>query len=186
MPAATSAGIICYNFMRSNTLVFRKVVRRTAESLAMTPAVTTVLRRQPSVTLDRHRRNHLLKVPRAKKGSTDSRRHGVAPCAKQSVPIYNPDGYKARVREMWDKRALSYDSELTWRAPMSERIVALAELAPGATRLLDVASGTGSVALLAAQMLGPEGSVSALDVSEAMIAKVSFTKARQKVHCIVM
>lgn len=67
---------------------------------------------------------------------------------------------------------------------MSEQIVALAELEPGATRVLDVASGTGSVALLAAQMLGPEGNVTALDISEAMIAKMSCTKACSMAKCV--
>ena len=93
--------------------------------------------------------------------------------AQISGAILDPEAYKARIRETWDKRAISYDSDLSWRAPMCERLVALAGLKPGATRVLDVASGTGSVALMAAQVLGPEGNVSALDVSKAMIAKVS-------------
>lgn len=73
--------------------------------------------------------------------------------AHQNERIIDPDGYKSRVRQMWSKRASSYDIRNDFHPPLCEQLVALADLRPRVTRVLDVASGTGSVALSAAQVL---------------------------------
>ncbi len=73
--------------------------------------------------------------------------------AHQNERIIDPDGYKSRVRQMWSKRASSYDIRNDFHPPLCEHLVALADLRPRVTRVLDVASGTGSVALSAAQVL---------------------------------
>ena len=44
-------------------------------------------------------------------------------------------------------------------------------------RVLDVASGTGSVALAAAKVLGRSGVLTAIDVSGAMLAKAGILRA---------
>src|SRR5918998_753875 len=49
----------------------------------------------------------------------------------------------------------------------AERLLELAEVKPG-ERVLDVATGTGIVARLAAARVGPEGTVTGTDVNEGM------------------
>ena len=99
--------------------------------------------------------------------------------------ILDPDGYKDRVRQMWHKRAPNYDFQNNFHPQLCEQLVAIARIKPGKANLLDVASGTGTAALSAARALGPEGIVTAVDVSEAMLAKVIFTVASElpSEHC---
>jgi ubiquinone/menaquinone biosynthesis C-methylase UbiE len=54
-------------------------------------------------------------------------------------------------------------------APAAEHLLAVARLPPG-ERVLDVGTGTGIVARLAAPNVGPTGSVAGLDVSPAMLS----------------
>lgn len=54
-------------------------------------------------------------------------------------------------------------------APLARELVAEAQLRPG-DRVLDVACGTGIVARLAAERVGPSGSVAGLDVNAAMLS----------------
>ncbi len=79
-----------------------------------------------------------------------------------------------QVRAMFDRIARSYDamnSVMTaglhhrWRA----RAVDLAAVGPGSA-LLDVATGTGDLAIEAARRVGPTGTVVGADFSEAMLA----------------
>ena len=53
-------------------------------------------------------------------------------------------------------------------APWAADLVALAKLRPG-KRVLDVACGTGVVARLAAERVGPEGHITGLDLNEGML-----------------
>ena len=100
-------------------------------------------------------------------------RHLAMPCKDETDErILDPDGYKDRVRQMWHKRASDYDFQNDFHPQLCEQLVATARIKRGRFNLLDVASGTGTVALSAAQALGPEGVVKAVDVSEAMLAKV--------------
>jgi ubiquinone/menaquinone biosynthesis C-methylase UbiE len=69
----------------------------------------------------------------------------------------------------WDLASNDYDP--LWQeqlAPARKALLALASLAPG-ERVLDLACGTGLVALDAARSVGPEGSVLATDLSGQMI-----------------
>lgn len=52
--------------------------------------------------------------------------------------------------------------------PVAERVLATARLAPG-ERVLDVACGTGIVARLAAEAVGPDGTVAGLDPTPGMV-----------------
>src|SRR3954452_12669826 len=80
-----------------------------------------------------------------------------------------------QVREMFDRIAGVYDvmnSVMTaglhhaWR----RRAVDLAGVGPG-DRVLDVATGTGDLALELARRVGPQGAVVASDFSEEMLAR---------------
>ena len=79
----------------------------------------------------------------------------------------------------WDKAAPYY--ERYWQAqlaPSRECLLALADLRPG-ERVVDVACGTGLVTFAAAEAVGPEGSVMAVDISEAMVSAVTDEAVRR-------
>ena len=81
--------------------------------------------------------------------------------------------FRGTQRQQWDGAATGWRrwSELIDGAAsaISERLVELAGVEPG-SRVLDVAAGYGEPSLTAARAAGPEGSVTATDISAEMIA----------------
>ena len=81
--------------------------------------------------------------------------------------------FRGTQRQQWDSAATGWRkwSELIDGAAsgISERLVELAGVEPG-SRVLDVAAGYGEPSLTAARAAGPEGSVTATDISAEMIA----------------
>lgn len=77
------------------------------------------------------------------------------------------EGYKQQVASSFDRRARSYD-ESPFHCELARRLLGHAELRPG-ERVLDVATGTGLVAVPAAQLVGPGGFVTGIDLSEGML-----------------
>src|SRR5688500_1733522 len=63
-------------------------------------------------------------------------------------------------------------------APAAEHLLAVARLRPG-ERVLDVGTGTGIVARLAAPNVGPTGSVAGLDASSAMLSVARAMAAKE-------
>jgi SAM-dependent methyltransferase len=76
--------------------------------------------------------------------------------------------------ELASDAAATYQRELlpALFGPWGSRVVELAALRPG-LRVLDVACGTGLVARLAAEAVGTDGRVTALDLNPAMLAVAS-------------
>jgi len=81
----------------------------------------------------------------------------------------------------WDKAVEDYDR---YFVPLlrhcSERCLEMAELQPG-ERVLDIATGTGVAAFLAAERVGPRGEVVATDISQGMVDAVREEAERQGV-----
>jgi ubiquinone/menaquinone biosynthesis C-methylase UbiE len=89
----------------------------------------------------------------------------------------------------WDLAASDY--EPLWRTQLASahmRVLACASLAPG-QRVLDVACGTGLIALAAAEAVGPLGEVVGADLSAQMVEALR-QRARERglanVHCVRM
>jgi len=72
---------------------------------------------------------------------------------------------------VWDRMADVYQREIDRRfAPVIERLLDRADLRPGET-VLDLGTGTGSVAIMAASGIGPTGRIVAVDISHEMLDK---------------
>ena len=71
---------------------------------------------------------------------------------------------------VWDRISQIYLREIDKRfEPVVEQLIARAALAPG-QYVLDLGTGTGSVAIRAASVVGPSGQVSGVDLSPEMLA----------------
>jgi ubiquinone/menaquinone biosynthesis C-methylase UbiE len=76
---------------------------------------------------------------------------------------------RARVIPVFNMVAAGYDDAALRFSPFcADRLIARLNPAPG-TKLLDIATGTGVVALAAAQAVGDQGRVMAIDLAEAML-----------------
>ena len=86
---------------------------------------------------------------------------------------------KARVQATFDRASPGYDrSPLRFFRKGAEQLVSFAAVEPG-QRVLDVATGTGWVALAAAAKVGPRGKVVGIDLSPGMLSKAR-EKARHR------
>ena len=81
--------------------------------------------------------------------------------------------YKQQVTDFFDSRT-NYDNDFTYRRAIP--LVELAQLQKGQT-VLDVATGTGIVAIAAANIVGTEGKVVGVDISPGMLSQ-----ARRKIE----
>ena len=94
-------------------------------------------------------------------------------CKQEQIKPYEGTGDKGKlVEEMFDNIAPTYDTlnhRLSWDIDKGWRKKAIKRLLPYAPKkMLDIATGTGDFAILAAQMLHPEQLVGA-DISEGMM-----------------
>ena len=81
----------------------------------------------------------------------------------------NPEGLAWQIN-IWDRMVPVYTREIDKRfGPIVERVVTHADLKPG-QHVLDLGTGTGSVALRAAEAVAPNGRITALDISPDMLA----------------
>jgi SAM-dependent methyltransferase len=78
---------------------------------------------------------------------------------------------------IWDRISQIYLREIDKRfEPVTEQLIARAALTPG-QYVLDLGSGTGSVAIRAASLVGPSGQVSGVDISPGMLALAQHRRA---------
>lgn len=92
--------------------------------------------------------------------------------------MQNSQAFKTRDATSYDSLAEQFDyytERLSHK--LAARMVALAEIAP-TDRVLDVGTGTGVVALQAAQIVGEQGKVDGIDLSDGMLETAN-TKAKR-------
>jgi ubiquinone/menaquinone biosynthesis C-methylase UbiE len=85
--------------------------------------------------------------------------------------------YKQQVADLYSRRSFDYDNG-DWHPYIAHRLVEYSQLCPG-QRVLDIATGTGMVAIEAAQIVGIEGRVIGIDISIGMIEQ-----AKRKVETL--
>ena len=93
-----------------------------------------------------------------------------------SYPI-ELDEYKQQVADLYSHRSSNYDDG-DWHPRIAHRLVEYAQLSQG-QQILDIAIGTGMVAIEAAQIVGNEGQVIGIDISTGMLEQ-----ARRKVELL--
>nr|WP_308534657.1 bifunctional demethylmenaquinone methyltransferase/2-methoxy-6-polyprenyl-1,4-benzoquinol methylase UbiE [uncultured Prevotella sp.] len=102
---------------------------------------------------------------------------------QEKIKPYNGSGEKGKlVEEMFDNIAPTYDTlnhRLSWDIDKGWRKKAIKRLLPyHPNKILDIATGTGDFAILAARMLKPQ-SVTGVDISEGMM-QIGRGKVRQE------
>jgi ubiquinone/menaquinone biosynthesis C-methylase UbiE len=82
--------------------------------------------------------------------------------------------YKQQVADLYSSRSGNYDKG-DWHPRIAHRLVEYAHLRPG-QKILDIATGTGMVAIEAAQIVGSTGQMIGIDIATGMIeqARVEF------------
>lgn len=86
------------------------------------------------------------------------------------MPNNPAEGFAWQLR-VWDRMADVYQREIDTRfGPVIEQVLKRADLRPGET-VLDLGTGTGAVAILAATQVGVTGRIKAVDISPEMLAK---------------
>ncbi len=86
--------------------------------------------------------------------------------------------YKQQIAELYSRRSDTYDQG-DWHPRIAHRLVELAKISRG-QHVLDIATGTGMVAIEAAQLVGSEGRVVGIDISDGMLSV-----ARRKIETLV-
>jgi ubiquinone/menaquinone biosynthesis C-methylase UbiE len=85
--------------------------------------------------------------------------------------------YKQEIADLYSRRSQMYDNS-DWHSRIAHRLVEYAQITPG-QHVLDIATGTGHVAIASAQIVGSEGRVIGVDISTGML-----DQARRKVQAL--
>jgi len=90
-----------------------------------------------------------------------------------NLPLYHKvsdrRGYHRTITDSYDKRSLNYDNS-EWHRGIAIKAVDYCPPEPG-DQVLDVATGTGTIAFYAAKLVGPSGHVVGVDISRGMLNK---------------
>jgi ubiquinone/menaquinone biosynthesis C-methylase UbiE len=81
------------------------------------------------------------------------------------------DEYKQQIADLYSGRSAGYDNG-AWHPRIAHRLVELADIQPG-QQILDIATGTGMVAIEAAQIVGDEGHIIGIDIATGMVDRAS-------------
>jgi ubiquinone/menaquinone biosynthesis C-methylase UbiE len=87
------------------------------------------------------------------------------------------DEYKQQIADLYSSRSAGYDNG-AWHPRIAHRLVEYADIQQG-QKVLDLATGTGIVAIKAAQIVGDEGHIIGIDIATGMVER-----ARQKVAAL--
>jgi ubiquinone/menaquinone biosynthesis C-methylase UbiE len=87
------------------------------------------------------------------------------------------DDYKQQIADLYSRRSPTYD-EGEWHPRIAHRLIEYAQISRG-QHVLDIATGTGMVAIEAAQLVGSEGRVVGVDISTGML-----DQARHKIEAL--
>lgn len=90
------------------------------------------------------------------------------------------EGYKKEIADYYTQRSHVYD-ESAWHDRIARRLVEYARIGSDDS-VLDIATGTGMVAMYAAKQLGPHGSLIGIDISEGMIDIASSKIPEAPIH----
>ena len=82
--------------------------------------------------------------------------------------------YKQEIADLYSGRSQTYDQN-NWHLQIAHRLVEYGQVSSG-QNILDIATGTGHVAIASAKLVGFEGKVIGIDISPGMLAQ-----ARQKI-----
>ncbi len=82
--------------------------------------------------------------------------------------------YKQQIADLYSGRSDNYDNG-EWHPRIAHRLVKLADIQPG-YKVLDIATGTGIVAIEAAQIVGNEGYVIGIDIATGMVVGVAYRR----------
>ena len=90
-----------------------------------------------------------------------------------NLPLYNKvtdrQGYHRTITDSYDERSKNYDNS-QWHRGIAIKAVDYCPPGPG-DHVLDVATGTGSIAFYSAELVGPTGHVIGVDISRGMLDK---------------
>lgn len=90
-----------------------------------------------------------------------------------SAPLYNgvsdSNAYHKTITDSYDERSKNYDNS-EWHRGLALQTVDY-DLPEKGHKVLDIATGTGTIAFYAADLVGPLGAVTAIDISQGMLAK---------------
>ena len=92
-------------------------------------------------------------------------------CSMASGRFLEPQSYKVRIKDKFRERAATYDDNDTLHPKIAQLVLKHAPLRPG-NAVLDVATGTGLVALEVINIVGPTGKCLGIDISDAMVEQV--------------
>lgn len=79
------------------------------------------------------------------------------------------NSYKQAIANLYNQRSDSYDQG-NFHHKLAQLLINYAKIKPK-QRVLDIATGTGLVAIEAAEKVGPDGFVMGVDIAELMLAK---------------
>lgn len=79
------------------------------------------------------------------------------------------NNYKQEVADFYDHRSPTYDDS-RWHVQICHRLLAYLQVGAGQT-ILDIGTGTGHIAIAAAQIVGEYGQVTGIDISAGMLEK---------------